>query len=143
MYKGRSIVLASILFFSGALMAQEPLDGAWTKSTIKEKDVIPYDYVREADVFWAKRIWRTIDVREKLNLPFKYPPLPLIQIIHTAAKNGELTVYDPSIGPEADQFKLVLNVDAVKNIGERLDTVTQIDPSTLEEVQVVQKNHFQ
>src|SRR5580693_5474537 len=118
MYKTGKIVLAVVLLYAGAVFAQEPLDGAWTKTTTKEKEVIPYDYVREADVFWAKRIWRVIDVRQKMNLAFKYPQLPLIQIIHTAAKNGELTVYDPAV-IDADQFKLVETVDAVKGLGMR------------------------
>src|SRR5665213_1798532 len=34
---------------------------------------IHYSYVREADVMWSKRIWRTIDLREKLNFPIYYP----------------------------------------------------------------------
>jgi hypothetical protein len=102
--RGKALYLTIYAFCGGAAFAQEPLDGAWVKTTTKEKDVIPYDYIREADVFWAKRIWRMIDVREKMNLPFKYPQEPLIEILHTAAKNGELTVYDPSI-VDADQFK--------------------------------------
>src|ERR1700735_5132574 len=104
---GKIVVLAAVLLFAGSVFAQEPLDGAYVKTTTKEKEVVPYDYVREADVFWAKRIWRIIDVKEKMNLPFKYPQQPLAQIIHNAAKNGELTVYDPSV-IDADQFKKVL-----------------------------------
>lgn len=30
-------------------------------------------YVREADVAWEKRVWREIDMREKLNLPLYFP----------------------------------------------------------------------
>jgi gliding motility associated protien GldN len=139
MVKSGKIVFALILLFAGGAFAQEPLDGAYIKTTTKEKDVIPYDYIREADVFWAKRIWRIIDVREKMNLPFKYPQQPLIQIIHTAAKNGELTVYDNNV-VDGDQFKAVLSVEDVKKQGTRVDTVMQVDPVTLEEVQVIQKN---
>jgi len=137
--KGKFLFAALLLMFAGVAFAQEPLDGAWVKTTTKEKDVIPYDYIREADVFWAKRIWRMIDVREKMNLPFKYPQQPLIEILHTAAKNGELTVYDPSV-VDADQFKQVMSVEDVKKLGTRVDTVMQINPVTLEEEQVIQKN---
>jgi gliding motility associated protien GldN len=139
MYKTGKIAFAVVLLFAGSLFAQEPLDGAYVKTLTKEKEPITYDYIREADVFWAKRIWRTIDTREKMNLPFRYPQLPLIQIIHTAAKNGELTVYDNSV-PDGDQFKAVLSVDDVKKMGTRTDTVMQVNPVTLEEEQVIQHN---
>ena len=137
--KGKFVFAALLLMFAGSVFAQEPLDGAWVKTTTKEKEVIPYDYIRAADVFWAKRIWRMIDVREKMNLPFKYPQQPLIEIVHTAAKNGELTVYDNNV-TDADQFKQVLSVEDVKKLGTRIDTVMQINPITLEEEQVIQKN---
>jgi len=139
MVKSGKIIFAVALLYAGGVFAQEPLDGAYVKTTTKEKDVIPYDYIREADVFWAKRIWRMIDVREKMNLPFKYPQQPLIQILHTAAKNGELTVYDPAV-VDADQFKQVMSVEDVKKLGTRVDTVMQVNPVTLEEEQVIQKN---
>ncbi len=86
--------LLSILMISVGLaaMAQEPLDGAYVKTVTPEKKPIEYDYIREADVFWQKRIWRVIDVNQKMNLPFKYPQEPLIKIIHELAKSGELTV---------------------------------------------------
>ena len=138
---GKFVFAAVALLLSGSVFAQEPLDGAYIKTTTKEKEVIPYDYIREADVFWAKRIWRMIDVREKMNLPFKYPQQPLIQIMHEAAKNGELTVYDPAV-VDADQFKMVMGVDDVKKLGARVDTVMQINPITLEEEQVIQKNEL-
>jgi len=141
MVKKWSVIFGAALLLGGSVLAQEPLDGAWLKTTTKEKDIIPYDYVREADVFWAKRIWRIIDVREKMNLPFKYPQEPLAEIIHTAAKNGELTVYDNNV-LDGDQFKKVLSIDDVKKLGERSDTVMQIDPVTLEEVQVIQRTEF-
>ena len=143
MYKTSKILFAvALLFAAVSAFAQEPLDGAYVKTTTKEKEVVPYDYVREADVFWAKRIWRIIDVHEKMNLAFKYPQQPLAQIIHTAAKNGELTVYDPSI-IDADQFKKVLTVDDVKKIGSSGDTLYQpnaIDPDKIDTVVV--KNEF-
>ncbi len=140
MFKSGKISLAvAFLAIAGGVFAQEPLDGAYQKVVTKEKEIIPYDFLREADIFWSKRIWRIIDVREKQNLPFKYPQQPLIEIIHTAAKNGELTVYDNSVA-DGDQFKLVLPVEDVKKIGTKVDTVTQINPVTLEEETKVVKN---
>jgi gliding motility associated protien GldN len=35
--------------------------------------LIPYEYVREADVIWSKRVWQYIDLREKINHNLYYP----------------------------------------------------------------------
>jgi len=43
------------------------------ENIIPEKNPVPYAYIREADVMWAKDIWRTIDLREKMNQPLQYP----------------------------------------------------------------------
>ncbi len=124
-----------------AVFAQEPLDGAYVKTITKEKAPIPYDYIREADVFWAKRVWRKIDVSLKQNKPFTYPQKPLIEIIHSAAKGGDLTVYDPSVD-NSDQFKAVLPVNKVANIGVSTDTAVTVDPVTMQEVTTIQKSEF-
>ena len=49
------------------------LDGVYVKEHIPTKKVIPYEFVREADVAWSKRVWRAIDMREKFNHPIYYP----------------------------------------------------------------------
>lgn len=51
----------------------------YEKSHIPEKKPIPYIPIREADVMWAKDIWRIIDLREKLNQPLYYPLSPIGQ----------------------------------------------------------------
>jgi gliding motility associated protien GldN len=135
------MLLALAVVSATVAVAQEPLDGAYQKVLTKEKEIIPYDYIREADVFWSKRIWRTIDTREKMNLAFRYPQMPLIDIIHTAAKNGEITVYDAAVD-NGDQFKLVMPVGDISKIGASTDTSMVIDPVTLDEKQVVSTSEF-
>jgi gliding motility associated protien GldN len=49
------------------------LDGVYVKEHIPTKKVVPYEFVREADVAWSKRVWRAIDMREKFNHPLYYP----------------------------------------------------------------------
>lgn len=111
-----------------------PLDDIVDKRTIMEKRVLPYDHIREADLFWEKRIWRVIDVREKMNLPFAYPERPFFTILMDAAEAGEITVYDA----EDDKFTSSLNPDEVASMGASVDTVTTFDPVTYEEkIQIV------
>lgn len=47
--------------------------GAYPKNNTSEKRPIPYPDTREADVMWSHRVWRVIDLREKINLPLYYP----------------------------------------------------------------------
>jgi gliding motility associated protien GldN len=49
------------------------LDGVPIRTTIPTKRMIQYPSLREADVVWSKRIWRTIDLREKKNHALYYP----------------------------------------------------------------------
>lgn len=136
------LLLSLIVLVTFSSYAQgDIIDGAYEKILTKEKEVIPYDDIREADVFWSKRVWRTVDTREKLNLMFRYPQQPLIEIIHTHASSGELPVYDnTAVNP--DQFKEILDVDKVNSIGASSDTVWQINPITLEDEQVVINNEL-
>ena len=55
----------SILTESSDPNAKKPLDDIVEKRTTLEHRVLPYDHLREADIFWEKRIWRVVDVREK------------------------------------------------------------------------------
>ena len=124
-----------ILFFVAPAIAQEPevirtessepededrpLDGIVEKRMIEERRVLTYEPMREADIFWEKRIWRVIDVREKMNLPFAYPERPFFKIVMDAAVNGEITVYSV----EDDKFTYPLEPDEVASMGASVDTV--------------------
>jgi len=106
-----------------------PLDDIVEKRTVAEKRVLAYDHIREADIFWEKRVWRVIDTREKMNLPFAYPERPFFSILMDAAESGEITVYSV----EDDKFSQRLTPDEVKAMGASVDTITTFDPVTYEE----------
>jgi len=44
-----------------------------THHTEKELVILPQQRMREADVMWSRKIWREIDLRQKMNLPLYYP----------------------------------------------------------------------
>jgi gliding motility associated protien GldN len=73
-----------------------PLDGYYKKSNILSAKVTPYANLRESDVAFAKRVWREIDIREKMNQYLASPKQRLIDVLLTAIDNGELTAYDPT-----------------------------------------------
>jgi len=49
------------------------VDGVFVQQHIPTKRMIPYEFVREADYVWSRRVWQYIDLREKINLPMYYP----------------------------------------------------------------------
>ena len=111
-----------------------PLDDIVQRTLMDEKPVLPYDPVREADIFWEKRIWRVIDVREKMNQPFVYPDEPFAQILLDAASNGDITVYST----EDDKFSYPLTMDEVASQMGSIDTIEAFNPDTYEtEIKVV------
>ena len=103
------------------------IDDVVAKRLIYETRVLDYEPVREADVPWEKRIWRVIDVREKINLPFVYPEMPLFSIFSEAASNGEVRVFAD------DKFTQMLTPEEVEGQLVEIDTVVVYDPDTYEE----------
>ena len=114
----------------------KPLDDIVEKTLTEEKPVLAYDPVREADIFWEKRIWRVIDTREKMNQPFMYPERPFSKILLDAAMNGDITVYST----EDDKFSYPLTPDEVAAKTSSVDTITVYDPDTYEEKIEVVRN---
>lgn len=92
----------------------------WIQEVTGQRIALGYEYVREADVFWKKDIWRIIDTREKMNLPFSYPKNPLISILMDAVKSGEVPVF----GATDDDFVTPIDPkDALALAGSSADTV--------------------
>ncbi len=110
------------------LQKRPPLDDIVEKRLIKERRLLPYQQIREADIMWERRIWRVIDTREKINLVFRYEDRPFITVLMDAAKNGEITVYSQ----EDDKFNIPLTKDEVSSIGASVDTILRINPETYE-----------
>ncbi|MGZ4033485.1 MAG: type IX secretion system ring subunit PorN/GldN [Bacteroidia bacterium] len=77
-------------------------------------------YVREADVMWSKRIWRVIDLKEKLNLPLYYPIEPtvclmsLFDVLKCALLNSDLKAFaNPAFD---DEFTSPMTKNEVQNL---------------------------
>jgi len=99
---------SSDMVWSGLGADSTVMDGAYTAKDFLNNKVTPYPALREADVMYRKRIWREIDVREKMNKFLTYPRQPLIDVLMDHIKAGELTAYYATqAGPkdQGDEFK--------------------------------------
>lgn len=115
-----------------------PLDDVVERTLNLDKRVLKYDIPREADLMWEKRIWRIIDLREKMNFPFSYPEELFVGILLKGAKEGRIQTYSTSddkfttpIAPAELEAKLV-----------KIDTVPTFDPETYEEKISIVKNEI-
>lgn len=111
----------------------------------KDMDVKPpvaYSYVREADVMWSKRVWRTIDCREKLNQPLYYPLEPsqcrmsLFDVIIQGVRGGQIMPYGRAVID--DEFQYPMSLPEFNSIIDRYDTVItpRIDGSGMDTIPV-------
>lgn len=78
-------------------------DNAIERNLVKERVPLMYEHIREDDAVYRQRLWREIDVHEKMNLPFVYKAdedggnQRFLNILLNAIKSGELTAFDASI----------------------------------------------
>jgi gliding motility associated protien GldN len=107
------------------------LDDVVRRTMIFENRVLPYEPLREADIPWERRMWRIIDVREKINLPFIYPPQPFFTILAEAAKSGEIKVF------KDETFKEMMTAEEVMNKLVIPDTSLIFNPDTYEDEVVI------
>jgi gliding motility associated protien GldN len=131
---------AAIFFTSLSIYAQDQkkeslvTDGIYVRESIPQRIPIPYPYIREADMMFTKRIWRIIDLREKINHPLYYPTqrmqdrTSLVQRLVDAIKYNEISAYDPAVD---DEFTTLLSYNQVLQNFDALDkTKTQQSIST-------------
>jgi len=114
--------------FEGSIPLEDTyIDGIVKRTLTEEAMVIEYEPLREADIAWEKRIWRIIDTREKMNLPFKYPEKPFFDVIRELAQNGDIVVF------KDEKFTEPMTIDEVEGTLNSIDTTTVFDYDTYEE----------
>ena len=74
-------------------------DNAIQRNLLKDRTPLDYEHIREDDATYIQRVWREIDVHEKLNIPFVYKAegddgnQRFIMILLNAIKKGEVTAF--------------------------------------------------
>jgi gliding motility associated protien GldN len=112
--------------------ADAPLDGIVEKRTVLDKQLLPWEPVRESDIMWSKRIWRVIDVREKMNLAFVHPEGNFFTILMKGIQDPDSTKALRAYRSESDKFWYKITPQEVSTMGSSIDTIQQVDPITYE-----------
>ncbi|TDH19789.1 gliding motility protein GldN [Segetibacter sp. 3557_3] len=94
------------------------LDNAIEGQLIKDRTPLAYEHIREDDAVYKQRVWREIDTREKMNLPFRYAANEdngnqrFISILFDAIQAGNVTAFNG----EDDRFTTPMTKEQVAGI---------------------------
>lgn len=143
------LILASSFFI---LLQNKPvnaqvLDGIYEKEHIPSRRHVQYFHLREADVMWQKRIWRIIDLREKINHSLYFPTQKigdrksLIDLLLWGINNEGVTPYEATFD---DRFLVPMTRAQIDDaFGARTKTVMIQDAETgemMERIEEIEKN---
>ncbi len=139
-----------VLLFAIGLQAQsddemtessEPVDSKYIDDIVQrtltfESKVLPFEFVRESDIPWSKKVWRVIETREKINLAFRNPQRAFFTILIDKIKEGKVTPFKDEF------FKEPMTKEAIDSSIFSIDSSTVYDPDTYEETTVVTRNEI-
>ena len=108
------------------VLTTEEMNSVYKKEKHHNKLVQQYAPLRQADVMWSRKIWREIDLRQKINHPFYYPEndgvahtiqdrKSLIDVIYSAIQEGSITAYGNAAMD--DEFREEMSQEDIKKIG--------------------------
>jgi len=117
------------------VLTVEQMNSVYKKEKHHNKRVQAYPTLRQADVMWSRKIWREIDLRQKINLPFYYPQndgvghtiedrKSLIDVIYSAILEGSITAY----GNQAmdDEFREPMSQADILQIGGAKEELVEV-----------------
>ncbi len=108
-------------------------DNAFDKSNLTQRNPLPYEHLRWDDALYAEKVWRELDLREKMNKTFSYEAVDdngsqmFVSMIMKVVQNGSITAFSD------DRFTTPLQLLDVQQLtAGRIDTqyiydIKQID----------------
>jgi gliding motility associated protien GldN len=134
------LVVMSLSFLSlraqpGVFQPGDYKDGIYDKENSLNRRFIPYTHLREADVTWEKRVWRKIDLREKINQTLYYPigdpivnRMSLMQMMVKYVLSGQIYAF------KDEEFKIQIEKAEIRNklvtVGDSTDQDTFLPDGT-------------
>jgi len=140
------VFIGSIVFLGfQKQVAAQVLDGIYEKEHVPSRKLVSYYKVREADVLWKKRIWRIIDLRQKINHPLYFPTdkigdrMSLIDLLIWGINNEGLTLFEAKF---EDRFTVPMTraqIDEAFGAGERTQMVQDAETGEMVQKTVTQE----
>ena len=119
-------------------------DAATERSMFKDRIPLDYEFLRADDALYTQRVWREIDIREKINLPFRYQAQDdngdqrfisiLVNAVRKELKNGNALAFSA----EDDRFTTFLDSSSFEKAiggGAQCDTLPVyniVDPTKID-----------
>ncbi|UCH14307.1 MAG: gliding motility protein GldN [Bacteroidales bacterium] len=131
LFIGLSLITVSFV----NLTAQDIKTEVYVREHIPNKQPVPYIYVREADVMWAKDVYRIIDLKQKQNLALYYPTHPigdrmnLVDLLLYGIDNEGIRAF--STDDPLNEFTIPMTRDQIDEVFEAgIDTIPMADINT-------------
>lgn len=103
-------------------------DNAFDKGNLTARTPLPYEHLRWDDALFAEKVWRELDLREKINQTFRYQAEDdngsqiFLNMLLKAVKNGDVTAFND------DRFTTPLSLEEVsQQTAGGFDTADRVD----------------
>ncbi len=110
-------------------------DNAFDKTGINQRTPLDYEHLRWDDALYAEKVWRELDLREKMNKTFMYEAQDdngsqiFVDMIMNAVTSGQVTAFSD------DRFTTPMQVSDVQQLtAGRVDTVAIYDLKDLDKI---------
>lgn len=110
-------------------------DNAFDKSNLTQRTPLVYEHLRWDDALYAEKVWRELDLREKMNKTFMYEAVDdngsqiFVNMLMKVVQSGEVTAFTD------DRFNTPLAIaDVLQLTAGRLDTFPIYDTKQIDKI---------
>ncbi|HEX6333186.1 MAG TPA: gliding motility protein GldN [Flavisolibacter sp.] len=111
-------------------------DNAFDKSGLNDRMPLPYEHLRWDDALYAEKVWRELDLREKLNQTFRYEATDdngsqlFVNMLLRAVNSGEVTAF------QDDRFTTPMQLTEIEQLTQGSADTSEVrsvdDPNKIE-----------
>lgn len=110
-------------------------ENAFDKSSLTARTPLTYEHLRWDDALYAEKVWRELDMREKMNKVFQYEAEDdngsqmFVNMIMRAVNTGEVTAFTD------DRFTTPMTVDDIRQLtAGKVDTLPKYDIKQIDKI---------